>query len=97
MGWKWRSNYYNNPTQMKKMNDTILGTTITLEALDMRYKVNADWNHAWGAVPANIILRYMCGIKPKTKGFGLVEIKPQMDNVKNSSILAPSIRGQIKC
>ena len=74
---------------------TILGAIITLEAWDMKYKVNADWNHAWGAAPTNIIPRYMWGIKPKTPGFGLVEIKPQMDNVKNSSILAPTFRGQI--
>ena len=32
--------------QMNKMNNTILGAIITLEAWDMKYKVNADWNHA---------------------------------------------------
>lgn len=25
-----------------------IGSTITLEAWDMNYKPNADWNHAWG-------------------------------------------------
>ncbi|HSV99199.1 MAG TPA: trehalase family glycosidase [Sedimentisphaerales bacterium] len=28
-----------------------VGTTITLEAWDNKYKPNQDWNHAWGAVP----------------------------------------------
>ena len=35
------------------------GSTITMEAWDDKYKPNQDWNHAWGAVPANIIPRYL--------------------------------------
>ena len=73
-----------------------IGATITLEAWDMKYKSNADWNHAWGAAPANIIPRGMWGIQPKTPGFGMVEIKPQMGKLKNSSITVPTIRGQIE-
>lgn len=73
-----------------------IGATITLEAWDMKYKTNADWNHAWGAAPANIIPRGLWGILPKTPGFGVVEIKPQMGSLKNSSITVPTIKGQIK-
>lgn len=73
-----------------------VGATITLEAWDMKYKSNADWNHAWGAAPANIIPRGMWGIQPKTAGFGVVEIKPQMGKLKNSSIKVPTIKGEIK-
>ncbi len=73
-----------------------IGSTIALEAWDMRYKPNADWNHAWGAAPANIIPRYLWGIQPKTPGFEVVTIKPQMSNLKNSSIKVPTIRGEIK-
>jgi len=25
------------------------GSTIAMEAWDMKYKPNSDWNHAWGA------------------------------------------------
>ena len=32
-----------------------VGSTITLEAWDNKYKPNQDWNHAWGAAPANLI------------------------------------------
>ena len=32
-----------------------LGSTITMEAWDAKFKPNLDWNHAWGAVPANMI------------------------------------------
>jgi arylsulfatase A-like enzyme len=73
-----------------------IGATITLEAWDMKYKANADWNHAWGAVPGNIVPRYMWGIQPKTAGYGVAQIKPQMANLNYSSIVVPTIRGQIK-
>ena len=73
-----------------------IGSTITLEAWDMKYKVNADWNHAWGAVPANIIPRYLWGIQPQTPGFGIASIKPQMGSLKSSSIEVPTIKGNIK-
>jgi hypothetical protein len=72
------------------------GSTITLEAWDMKYKVNADWNHAWGAVPANIISRYLWGIQPKTPGYGIAHIKPQMSNLMHSAIEVPTIKGKIK-
>jgi len=73
-----------------------IGSTMTLEAWDMKYKSNGDWNHAWGAAPANIIPRWMWGIQPKTPGYDIVSIKPQMSNLKNSSITVPTIKGQIK-
>lgn len=73
-----------------------IGSTITLEAWDMKYKSNADWNHAWGAAPANIIPREMWGIKPKVAGFDIVSIKPQMGKLKSSSIVVPTIKGKIK-
>jgi arylsulfatase A-like enzyme len=72
------------------------GSTISWEAWDLKYKPNQDWNHAWGAAPANIIPRYMWGIQPKTPGFGVVSIHPQMGSLKNSSIVVPTLKGQIK-
>jgi arylsulfatase A-like enzyme len=73
-----------------------IGSTITLEAWDYEYKVNLDWNHAWGAAPANVIPRGLWGIKPKTPGFGIVTIKPQMSKLKSSEITVPTVRGPIK-
>ena len=40
------------------------GSTISMEAWDLKYKPNSDWNHAWGSAPANIIPGYMWGIRP---------------------------------
>ena len=73
-----------------------VGSTITMEAWDMKYKPNSDWNHAWGAVPGNIIPRYLWGITPKTPAFDLIQIKPQLGNLKNCSITVPTIKGAIK-
>ncbi|WPR70109.1 sulfatase-like hydrolase/transferase [Flavobacterium sp. NG2] len=73
-----------------------IGSTITLEAWDLEFKNNLDWNHAWGAVPANAIPRGLWGIKPKTPGFGVATIKPQMSNLKTSSIEVPTVLGTIK-
>ncbi|WP_038530548.1 sulfatase-like hydrolase/transferase [Formosa agariphila] len=72
-----------------------IGSTITLEAWDNKYKNNLDWNHAWGAVPANAIPRGLWGIKPKTAGFGIASIKPQMGKLKSSQITVPTVRGAI--
>lgn len=72
------------------------GSTITLEAWDMKYKPNSDWNHAWGAAPANIIPRFLWGIQPKTAGFRVVSIAPQMGDLTFSTIKVPVICGQIK-
>ncbi len=73
-----------------------VGATITLEAWDMKYKPNADWNHAWGAVPANIIPRGLWGISPATAGFGKVKIKPQMAGLDHAAITHPSPLGPVK-
>ena len=62
----------------------------------MKYKPNADWNHAWGATPANIIPSYLWGIRPKTAGYSIATIKPQMGSLKSSSIEVPTIKGNIK-
>ena len=44
---------------------------------DRKYKPNLDWNHAWGAVPANIIPRFLMGVRPVGPGGEKVLIAPQ--------------------
>ena len=72
------------------------GSTITLEAWDYKYKPNLDWNHAWGAVPANTVQRGLWGIQPLRPGFGLVLVKPQMSSLDHCDLIVPTIKGQIK-
>ncbi|WP_114749768.1 sulfatase-like hydrolase/transferase [Pleomorphovibrio marinus] len=76
-------------------NMIAIGSTITLEAWDMKYKPNADWNHAWGAVPGNIVARKMWGIVPKTPGGGLLEIKPKLSNLTETEITVPFLAGNV--
>jgi len=71
------------------------GSTIAMEAWDMKYKPNSDWNHAWGAAPANIIPGYLWGIYPAEPGFARVSVKPQLNNLDYSKVIVPTIRGQI--
>ncbi|MCX6330317.1 MAG: alpha-L-rhamnosidase [Bacteroidia bacterium] len=71
------------------------GSTITMEAWDMKYKPNSDWNHAWGAAPANIIPGYMWGIAPAKPGYAKAVIRPQLSSLKYSKIKVPTIRGTI--
>jgi hypothetical protein len=72
-----------------------VGSTITLEAWDLRFKKNMDWNHAWGAAPANIIPRYVLGVRPLEPGFSKVLIQPQPGALKHASGIIPTIRGPI--
>ena len=52
------------------------GTTITWEAWDQRYKPNQDWNHAWGAAPANLLPRFVLGVQALTPGWKRATIRP---------------------
>lgn len=70
------------------------GSTIALEAWGQKYKSNLDWNHAWGAAPANIIPRYVLGVRPLTPGFGKVLIRPQSASLDVQGIV-PTIRGPV--
>src|SRR5690606_16459474 len=71
------------------------GSTITMEAWGNKFKPNQDWNHAWGAVPANIISRKLMGIEPQDPGWSTFRIKPQLGGLKFASIKVPSIKGDI--
>ncbi|MDR2473221.1 MAG: alpha-L-rhamnosidase [Tannerella sp.] len=72
-----------------------VGSTITLEAWDNKYKPNQDWNHAWGAAPANIIPRWLMGIQPLEAGFKRVRIQPQPSSLRHAEMSLPTVRGTI--
>ena len=72
------------------------GSTITMEAWDDRYKPNQDWNHAWGAAPANIIPRKLVGVEPTSPGCATLSIKPQLGALKRIEAVVPTIRGLVE-
>jgi len=73
-----------------------VGSTVSLEAWDDRFKPNQDWNHAWGAAPANIIARRLMGIRPSEPGFAKILIQPQPGSLSFARIKHPTVRGPIE-
>lgn len=71
------------------------GSTMTTEGWNFNIKDNQDWNHAWGAVPANIISRKLMGIEPTKPGFARVRIAPQTGRLGYAYIKQPTPRGVI--
>ena len=72
-----------------------VGSTVTLEAWDDRFKPNQDWNHAWGAAPANIIPRFLMGVRPLEPGFSRILIAPQPGALTFGQLTTPTIRGPV--
>lgn len=72
-----------------------VGTTITLEAWDTKYKPNQDWNHAWGAAPANILPRKLMGIEPLAPGWTELQICPRLGGLKWAEARTPTPWGPV--
>lgn len=72
-----------------------VGSTISMEAWDKLYKPNLDLNHAWGAAPANLIVRKLMGVEPLTPGFENFRIKPQMGQLSFAALKTPTIKGAV--
>jgi hypothetical protein len=71
------------------------GTTITWEAWDQRYKPNQDWNHAWGAAPANLLPRYVLGAQSAAPGWRRVAIRPHTCGLSFAEGKVPTPRGPL--
>jgi len=71
------------------------GTTITWEAWDQRYKPNQDWNHAWGAAPANLLPRYVLGVQPLAPGWHRARIRPNPGSLKSAEGKVPTALGAV--
>jgi alpha-L-rhamnosidase len=71
------------------------GTTITWEAWDLKYKPNQDWNHAWGAAPANLLPRFVLGVEPLEPGWSQASIRPCPGALTRARGKVPTPRGPI--
>lgn len=71
------------------------GATITWEAWDMKYKSNQDWNHAWGAAPANLLPRYILGAEALTPGWQTARIRPHPSGLNFAKGKVPTPHGPI--
>lgn len=72
------------------------GATITWEAWDHKYKPNQDWNHAWGAAPANVLPRYVLGAEALEPGWKLARIRPHTGTLTHAKGKIPTPRGPIE-
>lgn len=72
-----------------------MGATMTWEAWDVRYKPNMDQNHAWGAAPANILSRYVLGVRPLTPGADVVSIDPKPGSLQYVRGKVPTRHGPV--
>ena len=72
------------------------GATITMESWGDKWKPNQDWNHAWGAAPANIIPRMLAGIRPAAPGFARFTVDPRPGTLESFTLRHPTIHGEIK-
>lgn len=77
------------------MNMIRKGATMAMEAWDDTFKPNQDWNHPWGAAPANMIPRGLFGIRPLKPGFAEFEFAPQPGGLISASYVYPTLRGAI--
>jgi len=73
-----------------------VGSTMTMEAWDKRFKPNLDWNHAWGTVPASAIPAKLFGLEPLEPGWRKFRIRPQFGSLELAEIQIPTIRGSIR-
>jgi hypothetical protein len=72
------------------------GTTISWEAWDLKYKPNQDWNHAWGAAPANLLPRFVLGVEPLAPGWTSARIRPCPGGLKHARGQVPTSKGPIE-
>jgi hypothetical protein len=71
------------------------GATITWEAWDQKYKPNQDWNHAWGAAPANLLPRFVLGAQPLAPGWSRALIQPHPGTLTWVQGRMPTPRGEL--
>ena len=72
------------------------GSTMTWEAWDPQFKPNLDWNHAWGSAPANIIPRWLMGIRPEEPGWTRFVVEPQPGSLTSAEIRVPTVKGSVE-
>ncbi|HEY1122052.1 MAG TPA: family 78 glycoside hydrolase catalytic domain [Haloferula sp.] len=84
----------NDLRSWRNMSEKV-GSTMTLEAWDPSLKPNLDWNHAWGAAPANLIPRGLMGIEPLEPGFKRFRVRPQTGALEQAKLKLPTPKGPI--
>lgn len=69
--------------------------TITWESWNEKVKPNLDWNHAWGAAPANLLPRYVLGVQPLAPGWDRAQIRPCPSGLDFAEGIVPTPHGPV--
>lgn len=72
------------------------GATMCMEAWDNASKPNQDWNHAWGGAPANLLPRWLAGIRPTAPGWRTAVINPRPGSLSAFQCAVPTPHGPIR-
>ena len=72
------------------------GATISWEAWGHEYKPNQDWNHAWGAAPANLLPRYVLGAGALSPGWKQARIRPHAGKLAYAKGKIPTPLGPVE-
>lgn len=72
------------------------GATISWEAWDHKYKPNQDWNHAWGAAPANLLPRFVLGAGALEPGWKQARIRPHPGTLAYAKGKIPTPLGPVE-
>ena len=72
------------------------GSTITMESWGEEDKPFQDWSHPWGSAPANIIPRFVAGIRPTAPGFARFTVQPSKAAPKHFNCRQPTPWGSIE-
>ncbi|MBE1488428.1 family 78 glycoside hydrolase catalytic domain [Plantactinospora soyae] len=73
-----------------------LGATIVMEAWDPSIKPNTTFSHAWGSAPANIVPRFVAGVRPLAPGAREMLIAPQPGPLSWLRATVPTVRGPVR-
>jgi len=71
------------------------GSTMTWEAWGPEFKPNLTWNHAWGAAPANILSRFVLGVRPIDPGFSKFLVSPRLGLLRWIKGIVPTPHGPV--
>ncbi len=72
------------------------GSTVSMEAWNVKAKSNLDLNHAWGTVPLNIISRHVLGVTPLEPGFRRISIAPCPGGLGRVKGVVPTAVGPVR-
>ncbi|WP_422770361.1 family 78 glycoside hydrolase catalytic domain [Plantactinospora sp. WMMC1484] len=73
-----------------------LGATILTEAWDPSIKPNTTFSHAWGSAPANIVPRFVAGVRPLAPGARELLVAPQPGPLRWLRATVPTVRGPVR-